>query len=341
MKAAAQPAGGSGGSSPRASTAPQISVVIPAKNEAARIGRAIARIFASVRSTCEVIVVVDSADDPTWQEVRARARREPRLRCVVSGYGQGPANAIRYGIDQASAEIAVVTMADNSDDPRQIDQLAELVRQGACVAAASRYARGGGQIGGPLVKSLLSRLAGRSLRLLARAGTCDATNSYKAYSAAFVREAGIDSREGFAIGIELVAKARRLRRPVAEVPTVWLDRDEGESGFRILAWMPSYLRWYLFCFGRGLTADQLAARRARRRQYRQAAVARELVPAQRPAESPGDRQMAPADPATATAQAAAGGPEPAASGQALPSDWAAWHILPVGDSLVSGARGAA
>ena len=264
--ARASTAGGPGGSSRRASTPPRVSVVIPARNEAAGIGRVIARIFASVRSSCEVIVVVDSADDPTWQEVRARAAREPRLRCLVGGYGPGPANAIRFGIDQARAEIAVVTMADESDDPRQIDALAALVSGGACIAAASRYAKGGAQIGGPLTKSVLSRLAGRSLALLARAGTCDATNSYKAYSAAFVREVGIDSCEGFAIGIELVAKARRLRRPVAEIPTVWLDRDEGESGFRVLAWLPSYLRWYVVCFGRELTAAQLAARRARRRQ---------------------------------------------------------------------------
>ncbi len=325
--------------------APQISVIIPAKNEAARIGRAIARIFASVRSSCEVIVVVDSAEDPTWQEVRARAIREPRLRCLAGGYGPGPANAIRYGIDQARAEIAVVTMADNSDDPRQIDDLAALVGRGACVAAASRYARGGGQIGGPLTKSLLSRLAGRTLALLARAGTCDATNSYKAYSAAFVREVGIDSREGFAIGIELVAKARRLRRPVAEVPTVWLDRDEGESGFRLLAWMPAYLRWYLFCYGRRLTTEQLAARRARRWQHDRAVTS----PA---AEAAGGMAAAvqhqPATDAAALAGQCPAGQSPAgqvAAGRAVlvpaqvhPSDWAAWHVIPVG-SL--GSRGAA
>lgn len=304
-----------------ATPVPQISVVIPAKNEAAQIGRAIARIFASVRSTCEVIVVVDSADDPTAAEVSARARREPRLRCLVGGYGPGPANAIRYGIDNARAEIAVVTMADNSDDPRQIDELAGLVRHGACVAAASRYAKGGAQIGGPLARGLLSRLAGRSLALLARAGTCDATNSYKAYSAAFVREVGIDSREGFAIGIELVAKARRLRLAVAEIPTVWLDRDEGESEFRVLAWMPSYLRWYLFCFGRGLTGEQLAARRAMRWQRDQPAAERPT--ARRPAS---DRP--------ASGQAAALVPA-----QAPPSDWAAWHVIPVADT--AGSRGAA
>jgi hypothetical protein len=43
----------------------------------------------------------------------------------------------------------------------------------------------------------------------------------------FVRAVGIDSRDGFEIGIELTAKARRLRLPIAEIPMTWLDRNEG------------------------------------------------------------------------------------------------------------------
>ena len=95
------------------------------------------------------------------------------------------------------------------------------------VAAASRYMPGGQQVGGPVLKGMLSRMAGRSLRVLAHVGTRDATNSFKAYSTEFVREVGIDSRDGFEIGIELTAKARRLGLPVAEIPTIWLDRQAG------------------------------------------------------------------------------------------------------------------
>ena len=142
-----------------------------------------------------------------------REESEPRLRPVVNTYGRGPANAIRFGIDQAAGQVVVVTMADGSDDPRQIDALARLVERGVVVAAASRYTAGGQQVGGPMLKGLLSRGAGRSLGLLARVGTQDATNSFKAYSTEFVREVGIDSRSGFEIGLELTAKARRLRRP--------------------------------------------------------------------------------------------------------------------------------
>ena len=185
-----------------------------------------------------MLVVVDSADDSTVPVVAEYARKEPRLRCLVNTYGRGPANAIRYGIDAAAAPVAVVTMADGCDDPRQIDDLARLVDRGVAVAAASRYMPGGQQVGGPLLKGLLSRTAGRSLALFARIGTRDATNSFKAYSTEFVRQVGIDSRAGFEIGIELTAKARRMRLPVAEIPTIWLDRQAGMSNFKSLSGYP-------------------------------------------------------------------------------------------------------
>jgi hypothetical protein len=117
------------------------------------------------------------------------------------------------------------------------------------VAAASRYMRGGQQIGAPALKSTISRLAGRSLHLLARVGTRDATNSFKAYSIEFVRAVGIESDNGFEVGIELVAKARRHRMPVAEIPTIWLERTQGQSNFKLMQWLPHYFRWYRHAFG--------------------------------------------------------------------------------------------
>lgn len=229
---------------------PRVAVVVPAYNEGENILRCLDRIFASIRMSCEVTVVVDFDGDTTVPVLAHYAEKEPRLRTLVSTYGRGPANAIRYGIDHARADVVVVTMADGSDDPEQIEALVRLVERGVVVAAASRYAPGGQQVGGPLVKGVLSRTAGRSLHLFARVGTRDATNSYKAYSRQFVQSVGIDSRHGFEIGLELTAKAKRLGLPVAEIPTIWLDRDAGVSNFRVWAWVPKYLHWYRFAFGR-------------------------------------------------------------------------------------------
>jgi dolichol-phosphate mannosyltransferase len=241
---------------------PRVSVVVPACNEGEHITGVLDRLFESVRLSCEILVVVDSPDDTTVPAAERYAKKESRLRCLVNSYGRGPANAIRYGIDAATALVIVVTMADGCDDARQIDELVRLVERGVAVAAASRYMPGGQLVGGPMLKGTLSRLAGRSLRMLAHVGTRDATNSFKAYSTEFVRQVGIDSRGGFEIGIELTAKAKRLRLPVAEIPTIWLDRQAGVSNFNLAKWMPSYLRWYRFAFGPRLTADQVRDRGA-------------------------------------------------------------------------------
>jgi dolichol-phosphate mannosyltransferase len=239
---------------------PRVSLVIPVFNEDEAVVSCLDRIFEAVQLPCEVLVVYDTPDDTTVPYLDKYARTEPRLVPMLNEYGRGPARAIRYGIDHAGSDVVVVTMADGSDDPQQIDQLTRLVDRGVVIAAASRYTKGGQQVGGPWFKAFLSRLAGRSLQWFARVGTRDATNSFKAYSADFVRSVGIHSDSGFEVGIELVAKARRLRLPVAELPTIWLDRALGASNFRLAAWIPRYLRWYLFAFGPKLTLERVRSK---------------------------------------------------------------------------------
>ena len=236
---------------------PRVSIVVTTYNEGEAIVPCLDRIFESVALPCEVLVVYDSPDDTTAPYAEKYARDDPRVVPTLNAYGAGPARAIRFGFDHARADVVVVTMADGCDDPAQIDQLARLVERGVVVAAACRYSRGGQQVGGPAFKSLLSRLAGRSLAIFARVGTRDATNSFKAYSREFVQQVGVESDAGFEVGLELVAKARRLRLPVAEIPTIWLDRSFGVSNFKLARWLPKYLRWYRYAFGRRLTLDQV------------------------------------------------------------------------------------
>jgi dolichol-phosphate mannosyltransferase len=228
---------------------PRVTIVIPAYNEGAEINDCIDRIIESVTLPCEILVVYDKPEDTTAPFAQAYAARDSRVVPMLNRYGKGPAAALRTGIEQARADVAVVTMADGSDDPSQIDQLTRLVERGVVVAAASRYMRGGQQVGGPRIKGLISRLAGVSLHLLARTGTHDATNSFKAYSTTFVREVGIESDAGFELGIEMVAKAHRRGLPVAEIPTIWLDRSTGHSNFKVREWIPRYVRWYLVALG--------------------------------------------------------------------------------------------
>jgi dolichol-phosphate mannosyltransferase len=237
----------------------RVSVVIPVYNEGDHIIPVLDRLFEAITLPCEVLVVYDDQDDTTRPVLEQYSEKEPRLVPTLNTYEPGPAQAIRFGLDHASSPVLVVTMADGCDDAMQIDTLTRLVERGVVVAAASRYMRGGQQVGGPGFKSLLSRVAGNTLFWFGRVGTHDATNSFKAYSAEFVHAVGLESDRGFEIGIELVAKARRARLPIAEIPTIWLDRSFGTSNFKLRAWLPRYLRWYLFAFGKELTLEQVAA----------------------------------------------------------------------------------
>lgn len=244
---------------------PEVAVIIPAYNEGEGIVPCLERILDAVEKRCEILVVYDTPEDTTAPVVQRMAQNDPRIVPVLNAHGEGPANAIRFGFEQASAPVAVVTMADGSDDPQQIDDLTRLVERGVVVAAASRYMPAGQQVDAPLLKGLLSRTAGLLLAWFARVGTRDATNSFKAYSVDFVREVGIDSRAGFEIGLELVAKARRLRLPVAEIPTIWIERQQGVSNFKLLEWIPHYLTWFLFSFGPKLGLAEVKAEARRRR----------------------------------------------------------------------------
>ena len=259
---------------------PQVSVVIPVYNEGENILRCLDRILREVTLPSEVLLVHDMPEDTTVPYARAVAQRDPRVRVVLNTYGRGPANAIRFGIDSARAPVTVVTMADGCDDPCHVGDLARLVERGVVVAAASRYMPGGQQVGGPRLKRWMSRWAGLTLHWFARVNTRDPTNSFKAYSTAFVRDVGIESRTGFEIGLELTAKANRLRLPVAEIPTIWLDRQLGESNFDLGRFLPGYLRWYLFAFGPRLTMEKLVARRHGR------LPANTPLPSSLPAQSP-------------------------------------------------------
>jgi glycosyltransferase involved in cell wall biosynthesis len=229
------------------------SIVVPALNEGDQIGIFLERLEEAIQLPVEVLVVVDTPIDTTLEGLQKYSAKKLQIRGVVSTLPKGPANAIRHGIATSSSDIVVITMADGSDDPRVIDDLIRLVERGCAVASASRYMAGGQQIGGPRFKKFLSKNASRALWVVLGVGTHDSTNSFKAYSKDFISEVGIESDKGFEVGLELVAKAHRHRKMIAEVPTIWIDRMVGESNFQLRRWLPQYLRWFFYAFGPKLT----------------------------------------------------------------------------------------
>ena len=218
--------------------------VMPVRNEGPNIARALAELYEKVPAEKRVLIVYDSEDDDTLPVVRGLAY--PGLTLVRNTLGRGLLNAIRSGFAAATAEVVIVTMADLSDDVAVANEMVRLIEeQKADVVCASRYMRGGKQIGGPWLKSLLSRTAGMSLHL-AGFPTHDATNAFRAYRRTVLERFPIESSGGFEYSLELTAKAHAAGYKVVEVPAVWRDRVAGETAFRLWAWLPRYLRWYWF-----------------------------------------------------------------------------------------------
>src|SRR5207245_11545986 len=125
-----------------------------------------------------------------------------------------------------------------SDDPGDIDAMYALAHGGADVVAGSRYMRGGHQIGGPLLKRTMSRMAGLSLHWLGGLPIHDATSNYRLYSKRLLQRVTIESNGGFELGLELTVKAYALGMRIAGVPTTSPDRTPGESRLRRWTWLP-------------------------------------------------------------------------------------------------------
>lgn len=236
------------------------SIVLPVFNEADNIGPFCRRVRDELPAGYEILVCYDTEADTTLPALAALGADEKpeRIRLIKNDLGAGVRYAIEAGMRAAAAPVVVVMMADLSDDFRRVERMVELVEQGADVACASRYSRGGEQIGGPLFKKTLSRVAGHSLHYLAGLPTHDPTNSFKAYRKAYLENTPIESTAGFSLALELTVKAHFRGGRVSEVPASWYDRTNGESRFQLRKWLPQYLRWYVWAFRE--RGRQLAAR---------------------------------------------------------------------------------
>lgn len=226
-----------------------LSLIVPVYNEADNFPRLLAEVERHVPQPFTLYVIYDFDEDTTVSVVQSLSRTRPWLRLAKNTRGRGVVHALKTGFDVVGAGPALVVMADLSDDLCIVPRMLACYREGYRIVCPSRYMAGGKQFGGPLLKRLLSRAAGMILHFLVRFPTHDATNNFRLYDAALVRELGIDSKGGFEVALELTAKAFHQRVPIAEVPTTWRDRTAGESRFRLWKWLPRYLYWFFFALG--------------------------------------------------------------------------------------------
>lgn len=253
-------------SEPKPTTAPELAIVLPVYNEGEAVEPVLHALSAGVATSHELVVVYDFDGDTTVPVVQRLANEIVGLRSLRNDLGRGVLNAMKAGIAGTSAPFVLISMADGSDEPRVVDPMVAKARDGADIVAASRYMRGGGQIGGPLLKRSLSRLAGLTLHWFAGVPTHDPTNNFKLYRRSFLDATPIESTAGFELALELTVKATLAGRRVAEVPTTWRDRTAGQSNFKLRKWLPHYLHWYRVAFaarwfGRGRPSEMSRRRR--------------------------------------------------------------------------------
>jgi dolichol-phosphate mannosyltransferase len=227
---------------------PELSVVLPVYNEGEHVEPVLRALSAGIKTPHELVVVYDFDEDTTVPVVLRLAAEIPGLRSLRNDLGRGVLNAMKAGIAGTHGPYVLISMADGSDEPHVVDPMVALARDGADVVSASRYMKGGGQVGGPLLKRLMSRAAGLSLHWLAGVKTHDPTNNFKLYRRTFLAATPIASSAGFELALELTVKATLAGARVEEVPTTWRDRTAGQSNFKLRKWLPHYLHWYRVAF---------------------------------------------------------------------------------------------
>jgi dolichol-phosphate mannosyltransferase len=225
-----------------------LSMVMPVFKEGEAVEPVIRALASGVATSHEILVVYDFDEDPTVPVIARLTAELPAVRGLRNDLGRGVLNAMKAGIAAAQGDFILITMSDGSDEPQIVDDMVAKARAGADVVAASRYMRGGHQIGGPRLKRLMSRTAGLTLHWFAGVATHDPTNNFKLYSRRFLHTVTIDSTAGFELALELTVKATLEGRRVDEVPTTWRDRTAGQSNFKLRKWLPHYLDWYRRAF---------------------------------------------------------------------------------------------
>lgn len=120
---------------------PGLSAVMPAFNEEANVGNAIAAVRAAADplfETIEIIVVDDGSRDGTADEVRAAARSDPRVRLLQHAANRGYGAAVATGLHAATLPLVFYTDADLQFDPRQISALVARIDEAPIVIGYRR-----------------------------------------------------------------------------------------------------------------------------------------------------------------------------------------------------------
>jgi len=228
---------------------PRLDIIIPVYNEGRNILATLAALARKVRTPARVLICYDMPEDDTLPAVRDNPQAHAPLPVIfVRNQGRGAHAAVMSGFAAATAPFVLVFPADDDCNAEIVDRMVELAQAGCDIVCASRFMPGGAMIGCPWLKAALVRAAAFTLHHFARLPSRDATNGLRLFSRHVVETIEVESTQGFCYSFELLVKAHRLGWRIGEVPARWIERKHGQSRFRVLKWLPAYLRWYCYAF---------------------------------------------------------------------------------------------
>jgi dolichol-phosphate mannosyltransferase len=207
--------------------APDLSIVVPVKNEAGNIAPLVAEIVAAVRArwSFEILYVNDGSSDGTEAELLSLMATYPTLRLIKHARSCGQSAAVRSGVAAARAPLVATLDGDGQNNPAFIPRLVEALEVGAPTVGLVAGQRVGRKASG--FKRLQSRVANAVRGGILRDGTRDAGCGLKAFRRElFLALPYFDGLHRF-----LPALARRHGYQVAYVDVVDRPRGRGMSNY--------------------------------------------------------------------------------------------------------------
>jgi glycosyltransferase involved in cell wall biosynthesis len=209
---------------PAASTRPDVSILVPAKDEAENLPLFMEQAraaFASAPLRYEVIVIDDGSVDDTWNVLQSLAAEYPFLKAVRHGVRRGIADALRTGYLNSRGSILVFYPADLQYKPEDIPRLVAPIIAGESDIVA-------GYKEGKYEKAFVSGIYNNLSRSLFKVPVRD-LNSVKAYRREVMD--ALPNRPDWHRYMVVMAAADGFS--VSEVPVPLYPRNAGHSKFGI------------------------------------------------------------------------------------------------------------
>jgi len=213
-----------------------LSIVVPAYNEAARLGKSLPEILAYLNreiSSPELIIVDDGSTDNTAAVAREILAKPDRVRASVVSYQSnlGKGRAVRLGLLASRGDIGLFTDADLSTPISETPKVVEPILRGECDLVFGSRALDRGLIGvhQPWRREQGGRVFNLAVRLATGLPFWDTQCGFKAFRMDVCRpliEGATIDRFGF--DVELIYLAYRAGFRLREVPVRW-DHNEGSK----------------------------------------------------------------------------------------------------------------